>query len=71
MSYFYYGFSNELKDSLAQIKYTLRNESGIEAFYSAAVTPWLNLSADGQVISPADGDETAFFLGLRAQVKVF
>ena len=71
VSYFYYGFSNELKDSLAQINYTLRNERGIEAFYNASVTPWLNLSVDGQVISPADGYETAFFLGLRAQVKVF
>jgi porin len=71
VSYFYYGFSNELKDSLAEVNYALRNESGIEAFYNVAVTPWLNLSADGQVISPAHGDETAFFLGMRAQVKVF
>lgn len=71
VSYFYYGFSNELKDSLAQANYTLHNENGIEAFYNAAVTPWLNLTADAQVIVPAVGDETAVFLGLRAQVKIF
>lgn len=71
ISYFYYGFSAALKDSLDDLNYQLRNESGVEAFYNAAVTPWLNLTADGQIIIPADGDETAVFLGLRAQVKVF
>lgn len=71
ISYFYYGFSEDLKDSLDDVSYDLGDESGIEAFYNLAVTPWLNVTADGQVIWPADGDETAYFLGLRAQLKVF
>ena len=49
----------------------LKDESGVEAYYNMAVTPWLNLTADGQVIWPGDGDETAYFLGLRAQLKAF
>ena len=71
VSYFHYAFSQDLKDSLADLNYDLGNESGIEAFYNFAVTPWLNVTADGQVIWPADGDETAYFLGLRACFKVF
>jgi porin len=71
ISYFYYGFSEDLKDSLDDVSYDLGDESGIEAFYNLAVTPWLNVTADGQVIWPADGDETAYFLGLRAHFKMF
>lgn len=70
VSYFYYGFSEDLKDSLASLNYNLNDESGIEAFYNVAVTPWLNVTADGQVIWPGDGDEPAYFLGLRAQLKI-
>lgn len=71
VAYFYYGFSDELQEGLAELNYELGDESGVEAFYNVAVTPWLDVTADGQVIWPADGDETAYFLGLRAQFKIF
>lgn len=71
IAYFYQGFSEDLKQSLDELNVALKDESGIEAYYNVAVTPWLNVTADGQVIWPGDGDETAFFLGLRAQLKIF
>ncbi len=50
----------------------LRNESGFEAFYNVAVTPWLQLTPDIQVIRPAqkqtigrENIHTATVLGLR------
>lgn len=71
IAYFHQGFSEDLKQSLDEVNVELKDESGIEAYYNMAVTPWLNLTADGQVIWPGDGDETAYFLGLRAQLKAF
>lgn len=71
IAYFYQGFSENLKQSLEELNVDLKDESGIEAYYNMAVTPWLNVTADGQMIWPGDGDQTAYFLGLRAQLKVF
>ncbi len=71
LSYFYYGFSDELRDGLGQLGVRLEDEHGFEAYYSLAVTRWLNLAADAQIISPGTGQDTAYFLGLRAHLKVF
>lgn len=71
IAYFYDGFSEDLKDALGAVGFDLGDESGVEAFYNIAATPWLNLSADVQAIQPGDGDETAWFVGFRAMVKVF
>jgi porin len=49
--YFYYALSPYLTHGLAPLV-TLRNEQGGEAFYNFAVTPWLRVTADLQVISP-------------------
>jgi porin len=71
IAYFYDGFSEDLKDGLGAVGFDLGDESGVEAFYNIAATPWLNLTADVQAIQPGAGDETAWFVGLRAMVKVF
>jgi porin len=66
---FYYGVSGDLVDSLRGI---LRGrEYGAELFYNVAVTSWLRVTADLQVISPAlAGHDTAVILGLRAQLRL-
>jgi porin len=66
--YYYDAFSGELKDSLATVR-KMRNEQGWEAFYNFAVTPWLVLGADVQVITPAFADRTAVFGGLRTVIR--
>lgn len=71
LAYFHYGLSDALKDSLDMAGIRLRNESGVEAYYNMAVTPWFRLTADVQYINPAETDESALYLGLRAQVKAF
>jgi porin len=66
---FYYAVSGDLIDSLRGI---LRDrEYGAELFYNVAVTPWLRVTADLQVVSPAlAGHDTAVILGLRAQLRL-
>lgn len=65
---FYYKFSDELQDSLEPLA-RFRDEAGMEAWYSLALTPWLKLSADAQVVSPARGDRpTSLILGVRGNV---
>ena len=71
IAYFYNGLSGNLKDGLDTLGIDLADEQGIEAFYNYAVTPWLRLTADAQVIDPSLSDDTAIFLGLRAQLKLF
>jgi porin len=60
----------------------LRNEYGFEAYYNVAITPWLKLTPDIQVIRPAQKEfvdtevfvpttknvGTATVLGLRLQM---
>ncbi len=65
LGYFYYGFSGALKETFRPIL-TLGDEQGVEMYYKAALTPWLNLTADLQIISPAiKSADTAYVLGFR------
>ncbi len=65
---FYYKFSDVLQDTVEPLA-RFRDEAGVEAWYSMAATPWLKLTADAQVISPARGDRpTSLVLGLRGNV---
>lgn len=65
---FYMGYSNDLKDAL-RIAIPVRDEYGFEVFYNLAVTPWMRVTADAQVIRPPRDDrDTAIIAGLRAQV---
>ncbi len=66
---FYYNFSGDLKDGLADLGSGLRDEYGVEAFYEAEISPNFRLGADTQVIRPGTpGTETAIFVGVRARV---
>ena len=64
IGYYYDNPSPDLKDSLSPIL-TIRDEPGVELFYNFAVTPWLTLGVDLQVIDPSLGKDTAIFPGLR------
>ena len=53
----------------------LRDEQGVEAYYTVALTPWALLSPDIQVVHPAQKNRTdgsginnATILGLRLQL---
>lgn len=70
MAYFRYGISDDLVTGLAAYGIGLQDEYGIEAFYNAALTPWLRLSADAQWVRPARvGSDDAVVLGLRLQTR--
>ena len=68
VGYYYAALSPYLKDSLAPIV-TIGDEQGLEFFYDFAVTPWLTLGADLQIIRPGLADDTAFFSGLRTVIR--
>ena len=53
----------------------LRDEYGFEAFYNVAITPWMQMTPDIQVIRPAQKEtisrenvNTATVIGLRLQM---
>ncbi len=47
-----------------------RSEGGVEAIYNLAITPWLRLSGDLQVIDPwIPSASRAVFSALRLQTK--
>ena len=64
IGYYYAALSPYLKDSLAP-KVRIRDEQGWEIFYNFAVTPWLVVGADLQIIRPGLASHTAVFFGLR------
>jgi porin len=46
------------------------DEVGLEAFYNFAITPWLQLSADAQWISPGiRSSDDAWVLGTRLNIR--
>ena len=68
--YFQYGFSEPLLDGLATLGFDRRDESGLEVFYNYAITKWMRLSADLQVIEPWNPAKAqAAYAGLRLQTK--
>lgn len=67
---FHYGLSEQLLSGLAALRVNRRSEGGVEAFYNLAITPWLRLSADLQVIDPWNADKSrATYAALRLQTK--
>jgi porin len=70
IGYFHYGLSHLLLEGLAALNVDRRGESGVEAFYNYAITPWLRLSADLQVIDPWNPARSrATYAALRLQTK--
>ena len=71
VGYFYYNLSDELQSQLdLLLGSNFRDEQGVEAYYSYAVTPWFFLAGDVQYISqPRDRVGDALILGLRANIR--
>lgn len=70
VAYFRYDVSDVLTRNLQLFGINLDHESGVEAFYNLAVTPWFRITADAQFIHPVNSDrDDAVFLGLRNQIK--
>lgn len=67
---YYYDLCPPLISGLAENGVYRRSEGGVEAFYNYAITPWLRLSADIQVIDPwVVGKSRATFMATRLQTK--
>ena len=70
VAYFYSGQSRALIDA-ARPLLRLRDEQGIEAFYNYAVTPWLGVTPDLQIICPfIAGRSVDLFVGLRTSIAL-
>jgi porin len=64
---YHYGWSQGLSTALLT---DVGPETGFEVFYNFAVTPWLIVTPDIQVIAPATAEADVFaVLGLRTVVK--
>ena len=66
---FYYDLSDELQDSLDPLA-EFGDESGVEAYYSWSLAPWLYVSGDIQFIDPARrGADSSVIAGVRANIR--
>jgi porin len=70
VAYFYSGLSDDLQELLGRVL-PLDDLQGVELYYNAAVTPWFHLTADLQVVEPADSRrDTAVVFGLRGKIAI-
>lgn len=70
IGFFHFGLTEPLLGGLAALDVNRRSEGGLEAFYNLAITPWLRLSGDLQVIDPWNPSASrATYLALRLQTK--
>jgi len=68
VGYYYAAPSPDLKDLLAPVL-RIRDEHGWEIFYNFALTPWLSLGADVQIIKPSLASDTTVFSGLSTVIR--
>jgi porin len=57
LGYYYLNINNPTLQTFVQTRKFLRNEYGFEAFYNVAITPWLLLTPDLQIIRGAQKDQ--------------
>jgi porin len=70
IAFFYTGLSNDFVD-LASPLIALEDPYGCELYYNAGLTPWFNLTADVQLVNPAEvANDTAVVLGLRGSIRL-
>lgn len=68
VGYFYTGLSDDFRNLLRPLR-DLRDVNGVELYYSAAVAKCFQLTADLQIVEPADiRNDTAVVFGLRGAV---
>ncbi|HBN79520.1 MAG TPA: hypothetical protein DD473_27600 [Planctomycetaceae bacterium] len=66
IGYYYLGLSGDFKQLVNPVV-SLRDTQGVELYYKAAVTPWLAITADIQIMDPAQkAQDTTTVAGLRA-----
>ena len=69
LGWYYAGTSSRIGPILETVLGPIGDGQGVELFYNIAVTPWLNVTPDFQVIVPArENVDTAVVAGLRAKV---
>ena len=69
VGWYYAGTSSRIGPILETVYGPIGDGQGVELFYNVAVTPWLNVTPDLQVIVPArENVDTAVVAGLRAKV---
>jgi porin len=70
--YFYTGLSNDFRNLVNQVpNIDVQDVQGVEVYYNAAITPWFHLTVDAQAVdNNRVSDDTAFILGLRANIKL-
>jgi porin len=81
LGYYYISVGNPTFTGPLATRSFLRNEYGFEAFYDIALTPWMQLTPDIQVVRPAQKDvvtvippsrqgiDTATVVGVRLQMQ--
>jgi porin len=68
VAYFYTGLSNDVQN-LVNPLVPLQDVQGGELYYNMAVTPWLNVTPDLQIIQPSVvGRDTAIVVGMRGKL---
>lgn len=70
LGFFHFGLTEPSLAELAALEVNRRSEGKVEAFYNLAITPWLRLSADLQVIDPWNPSKSrATYAALRLQTN--
>ncbi len=68
VAYFYTGLSHQFEDLVSPVA-TLNDLNGVELYYNAAMSSCFTMTADLQVIEPADvGQDTAVVVGMRGTI---
>ena len=68
IGYFFLGISDVLKRSARPLS-PLKNEQGVELYYNARITPWVQFTPDIQIVEPFQRQaNTAILFGLRAKI---
>jgi porin len=69
VAYFYNSLSGDFKTLLNPAPFQVDDLQGVELYYNAAITPWFHLTADLQVVEPANtANDTAVVFGLRGKL---
>ena len=71
VGWFYDGLSSDFKNLLSP-PFEVRDVTGVEVYYNAAITPCFHLTADVQVVEPGvrNSRNTALVFGLRAKISL-
>ncbi len=70
IGYYRFSVTDEIVDGLGGLGVPLRDETGIEIFYNAQVTRWLNITADVQFIDPVlRNQDSVVLFGIRASTN--